>query len=303
MKSYNTSKENQTQGEIMLPSPLDMLDDIVVNEFSEKSALEFRNKVMKIAKLDPQRPIVVYIDSYGGSVYALGSMIAVMEEAPNPFITVAVGKAMSCGAMLLAAGDMRFADKNSEMLIHEISAGALGDVNDIKNDSENIIKLNKKWMDFLGEKCGKKDGYEYIKNLIKEQDGRNIYLDPKQAKEFGLVDYVGSPYIQPVVLYQISNSNKEDPVKERQEQEQEAPPSFLEALSKLAASEGGEVQVMSLSDLANDDLPPVIKKAIKGGKKPKKVPAKKKPVKKTPAKKKPAKKPVEKKKTTKKKTK
>jgi len=262
----------------MLPSPLDMLDDIVVNDFTEKSALDFRNKVMKIAKFDPQRPIVVYIDSYGGSVYALGSMISVMNEVPNPFITVAVGKAMSCGAMLLAAGDMRFADTESEMLIHELSAGALGDVNDIKNDSEHIIQLNIKWMNFLGEKCGKTDGYNYIKKLLKEQDGRNIYLDPKKAKEFGLIDYIGLPQIQPIVMYQVSNSNTGDPIKEKQAEKEaqgENPTGLVEMLKKMA--ESGEVKVMKLSDL----VPPIIpekevEKPDSAKKAPKKKPAKKK---------------------------
>ena len=287
----------------MLPSPLDMLDDIVVNEFSEKASLDFRNKVMKIAKLDPQRPIVVYIDSYGGSVYALGSMIAVMEEVPNPFITVAVGKAMSCGAMLLAAGDMRFADKNSEMLIHEISAGALGDVNDIKNDTENIVKLNKKWMNFLGDKCGKKDGYEFIKNFIKEQDGRNIYLDPQQAKEFGLVDYVGSPYIQPLTMYQISNSNKEDPVSDKPTRKDQGSgdeqSSLMETLNKLSEAGAADVQVVKLSDIAEGDIPPAIKEILGV---PKKKTTKKKTTKKKTTKKAAPKKKTTKKKTTKKKT-
>lgn len=205
-----------------------MLDDIVVNEFSERSALDFRNKVMRIAKLDPQRPITVYIDSYGGSVHALASMISVIEEVPNTFIMVAVGKAMSCGAILLAAGDYRFADKHSMMLIHEISAGSMGDVNDIKNSTENIIKMNEYWLDYLAKKCGK-SGFQDIKDIIRNQDGRDINLNPMQAKEFGLVDYVGSPVITAMCVYGIENTNKDDPIKKQPMQMQEELPPELPA--------------------------------------------------------------------------
>ncbi len=269
----------------MLPSPLDMLDDIVVNEFNEKAALDFRNRVMKIAKLDPQRPIVVYIDSYGGSVYALGSMIAVMEEAPNAFITVAVGKAMSCGAMLLAAGDMRFADKHSEILIHEISAGAIGDVNDIKNDTENIVKLNEKWMNFIAEKCGIEGGFQAIKELIRMKDGRNLYFNPQQAKEFGLIDHVGSPHITPVLMYQVSNSNKEDPIEPKSAPEEQGSSALVDMLKQMA--ENGDVKMVKLSD-----MDPELQEKVKDAKKK---------TKKTTKKKAPAKKKVTKKKTTKKK--
>ena len=55
-------------------------DEIWVNEFSEDSAGKFRDELLDACKGDPKKPIVVYIDSYGGSVDALSSMIETMDE-------------------------------------------------------------------------------------------------------------------------------------------------------------------------------------------------------------------------------
>ena len=53
----------------------------------------------------------------------LASMIETMDEVPNPIITVAHGMAMSCGAVLLSHGDIRFVGKNSRIMVHEVSGG------------------------------------------------------------------------------------------------------------------------------------------------------------------------------------
>ncbi len=88
-------------------------DEIWVIEFTAESAQEFREKLLEQSKDNPNRPIIVYIDSYGGQVDALAKMISTMDEIPNPIITACVGKAMSCGAILLSHGDIRFCDPHS----------------------------------------------------------------------------------------------------------------------------------------------------------------------------------------------
>src|ERR1700693_3667985 len=111
-------------------------DEILVNDFTEDSAQEFRDKLLEAAKDDPMKPIVVYIDSYGGEVDALAKMIETMDEVSNPVITVAMGKAMSCGAMLLSHGDIRFCGKHSRVMIHEVSIGTGGDVHDVESTAK-----------------------------------------------------------------------------------------------------------------------------------------------------------------------
>ena len=176
-------------------------DDIVVNKFTEEEARSFRKKVLRRAHFDPNLPIVVYIDSYGGNVDALNTMIATLHQIPNPIVTVCMGKAMSCGAILLAAGDHRFCDPNSRILIHEVSAGSIGPVNEIENDAREVRRLNNQMMNFLAKRCNKT--YKEIKDMMHQQDSRDINLTPKKALEFGIVDYIGMPVIKPLVMYTV----------------------------------------------------------------------------------------------------
>lgn len=175
--------------------------DIVVNKFTEESARDFRKKVLAKASIDPNMPIIVYIDSYGGYVDSLNSMIGTMHQVPNPFITVCVGKAMSCGAILLAAGDHRFCDSNARILIHEVSGGSIGPVNELEADAKETRRLNNQMMNFLAKRC--KYTYKEIKDMMKEQDSRDIVLTPKKALEWGLVEVIGMPVVKPVVAYTV----------------------------------------------------------------------------------------------------
>lgn len=176
-------------------------DTIIVNKFNEDSAREFRKRVFKASSADPSMPIVVYIDSYGGYVDALNNMLATMRMVPNKFVTVCVGKAMSAGAALLAAGDFRFCDVGSRIMIHELSGGAVGSIDDIKTDAKESDRLNLQLMTDIATRCGKT--YKELKQIIKDNEGRDLYLTADQAKEFGIVDFIGLPAIKPVVMYAI----------------------------------------------------------------------------------------------------
>jgi ATP-dependent Clp protease protease subunit len=175
--------------------------EIYVSRFTEESAKDFRRKLKYRSAKDPNVPIDIYIDSYGGYVDSLNSMLAAMNEVPNQIVTVCVGKAMSCGAVLLAAGDHRFCDPMARILVHEISGGAIGHNDDIQTDARESARLNKQMMEFLAMRCNK--SYNDIKRIMKDEDARDLYLTAEQAKEFGLVDYIGLPQIIPITMYSI----------------------------------------------------------------------------------------------------
>lgn len=178
-------------------------NEIWVTKFDEDSAKKFRDSVIMISKLDPSRPVIVYIDSYGGAVDSLASMIETLDEVPNPIVTVCVGKAMSCGAILLSHGDVRLCGKHSRIMIHEVSSGTFGDVHDMHADVTEAKRLNEYFMGLLARNCGFKS-YDEIRKLIKEQDGRDRYMTAPQAVEFGIVDAVGTPKISHSLVYEIT---------------------------------------------------------------------------------------------------
>lgn len=177
--------------------------EIWVTKFDEEHAQKFRLAVMEASKLDPSRPIVIYIDSYGGYVDALAKMIETLDEIPNPIVTACMGKAMSCGAILLSHGDVRFLGKHSRVMVHEVSSGTFGNVQDMKDDVKETVRLNSHFMGLLARNCGFKH-YEEFREILKQQDGRDLYLHGEEAIKFGIVDAIGLPKISGRMMYEVS---------------------------------------------------------------------------------------------------
>lgn len=178
-------------------------DEIWVTDFTQEAAQEFREKLLDESRDNPSRPIIVYIDSYGGSVDALAKMIAAMDEIPNPIITACMGKAMSCGILLLSHGDVRFCDPHSRIMIHKVSSGTWGQVDEMKNDVAETARLNEYWMSFLATNSNMKGGYDELNAYIKSKDGSDRYLTAAEAKRLGVVDVVGRPKIVSVTAYEV----------------------------------------------------------------------------------------------------
>ena len=85
-----------------------LIDDLPIiirlTKFDEASAKAFSSAVMK-AQNTGQPVLPIIIDSYGGQVYSLMSMISDIKHSRIPVATIVQGKAMSCGAILFSFGD------------------------------------------------------------------------------------------------------------------------------------------------------------------------------------------------------
>lgn len=191
--------------------------EIWVTKFDEEHAQKFREQVMAVAKTDPARPVVIYIDSYGGYVDALAKMIETLDEIPNPIVTACMGKAMSCGAMLLSHGDVRFLGKHSRVMVHEVSSGTIGNVQDMKDDVKETVRLNEYFMGLLAKNCGFKN-YDELRSVLKEQDGRERYLFGQDALAFGIVDALGTPKISGRMMYEVAKQSNRAPNADRNKQ-------------------------------------------------------------------------------------
>ncbi len=196
---------------------LKLTKEIWVTKFDEEHAQKFRKAVMEIAEIDHARPVVIYIDSYGGYVDALAKMIETLDEVPNPIVTCCMGKAMSCGAILLSHGDVRFLGRHSRVMIHEVSSGTVGHVQDMKDDVNETIRLNEHFMGLLARNCGFKN-YEELRSVLKEQDGRDRYLVGDEAMKFGIVDAIGLPKINARTIYEVTKQPVRPPLDSRNKQ-------------------------------------------------------------------------------------
>lgn len=185
--------------------------EIWVNEFTEKSAQRFREQVLDMAARGGEQLLIpIYIDSYGGYVDSLAKMIDVMDQVPNRFATIVSGKAMSCGAILLSHGDLRWCSPNSRVMIHNIHSGSWGDAYDKEQAARETMRMQKHFMGLLAKNCDYT--YTQLENLIKQTiSSKEIWLDADEAFEFGIVDYVGLPVFTPIVQMAVD----EAPTKKR----------------------------------------------------------------------------------------
>jgi ATP-dependent Clp protease protease subunit len=168
---------------------------IRVNEFNEKSAKEFSQK-MTLAHNTGQPIIPILIDSYGGEVYSLMYMISEIEDASLPVMTIVQGKAMSCGAILLSCGDpgMRFAAPNATIMIHDVAGGAFGKVEEMKSRTKEAERLNQKVYSIMDRNCGKPEGFFWGK--IQSKGRSDWYLSSKKAKKHNLVNHLRIPTME-----------------------------------------------------------------------------------------------------------
>ena len=167
---------------------------IRVNKFDEESAEKFQQEIA-LAHNTGQSVIPVVIDSYGGQVYSLMTMISAIKHAELPVATIVEGKAMSCGAVLLSFGEegMRFADPDATVMIHDVSSGSWGKIEELKADVKEAERLDDKIYTMMARNCGKKD--DYFKKKVFTRKHADWFMDASEAKKHGLVNHLRVPKI------------------------------------------------------------------------------------------------------------
>lgn len=168
-------------------------------DFTAESALKLRKDILEVAEIGEDVPVVIYINSYGGSVDALNKVLDLLDSLPNRIITVCSGTAMSAGAVLLSYGDERYIGANSRVMIHQVSSGTFGTVTDMEASVKETKKLNNRFLATLAKKCKKTP--RQMKAIFEKNVDK--YLTPQEAKKFGLVDKTGTPRLKQVVSYEL----------------------------------------------------------------------------------------------------
>lgn len=165
---------------------------IRVNKFDEDSAEKFQQEI-GLAHNTGQKVIPVVIDSYGGQVYSLMTMISAIRHSELPIATIVEGKAMSCGAVLLSFGEegLRFADPEATVMIHDVSSGTHGKIEELKADVKEAERLDDKIFTMMARNCGKKD--DYFKKKVFSRKHADWYMDAEEAKKHGLVNQLRVP--------------------------------------------------------------------------------------------------------------
>lgn len=153
---------------------------------TDESAASIVAQIMHIAAEKKNAKISLYINSPGGSVTAGLAIVDAMNLVPNEVETVVIGQACSMGAVILANGSpgSRVALENARIMIHQPSGGVQGTAADIQTSFEEMTRLKEILYRILARKTGQTE------EKIAEDCGKDYFLSPDEALEYGLVDSV-----------------------------------------------------------------------------------------------------------------
>ena len=160
---------------IFLGAPI---DDVVANDVIAQ--------LLVLESTDPDRDILIYINSPGGSFTALTAIYDTMQFVRPEIQTFCMGQAASAAAVLLAAGTKgkRFALEHSRVLIHQPSGEGQGQVTDLEIQANEILRMRSLLEYMLEQHTGQS------RDKIKADIERDTILTAEQAKAYGIVDEV-----------------------------------------------------------------------------------------------------------------
>ena len=135
---------------------------------------------------EPDKDIYLYINSPGGSVTAGMAVYDTMQYIPNDVVTIGMGMAASMGQFLLTGGTAgkRFALPNTDILMHQGSAGIGGTASDIKIQAQYLLRTKKTMTDLTALHSG-----QSVETILRDAD-RDRWFTPEEAKEYGLIDEI-----------------------------------------------------------------------------------------------------------------
>jgi ATP-dependent Clp protease protease subunit len=135
---------------------------------------------------DPEKDIMLYINSPGGSVTAGLAIYDTMQYLHCDVATLCMGQAASMGSFLLAAGTKgkRYALPHSRVIIHQVLASFEGQATDIEIHAREILQTRDRVNELLSKHTGQSV------ETIRRDTERDNFMTAAQAKEYGLIDEV-----------------------------------------------------------------------------------------------------------------
>lgn len=166
-----------------------LLEDRIIflnGEINDQTANLIIAQLIYLEGKDPDKDIMMYINSPGGSVVAGMAIYDTMNYIKCDVCTVCVGLAASMAAILLSSGTKgkRYVLPNSEVMIHQPLGGFQGQASDIKIHAEHMMRTKKLINKILSQNTGMS-----IETIEKDTD-RDNYMTAEEAKKYGLIDKI-----------------------------------------------------------------------------------------------------------------
>jgi ATP-dependent Clp protease protease subunit len=158
------------------------LGDSVDDELANLTIAE----LLHLESEDPEKEIALYINCPGGSVYAGLAIYDAMQFVKPAIATIAVGTAISMGALLLAGGarGKRMALPNAKILIHQLWAGFEGQASDIEIQARETIALTRRMEELIAQ-----HSEQSLEKVSKDMQ-RDYFMSAEEAVAYGIIDGV-----------------------------------------------------------------------------------------------------------------
>ena len=143
-------------------------------------------QLLFLAHEDPKKPIKLYINSPGGSVYDGLAIIDTINYIAPDVETIGIGLQASMGAMLLSSGAKghRYCLPNSRIMIHQPSSGTEGKITDQEIMLREGVFLKKRLAEIFAKNTGKK-----LEQVEKDMD-RDHWMSAEEALSYGIIDKI-----------------------------------------------------------------------------------------------------------------
>jgi len=154
------------------------IDDTVANDVMAQ--------LLTLESMDPDRDIILYINSPGGSFTALTAIYDTMQFVRPDVMTICLGQAASAAAVLLAGGakGKRYALEHSRILIHQPYSEGGGQASDIEIQAKEIMRMRSLLEELIARHSVRKP------EDIAQDIERDKILTAAEAVEYGLIDQV-----------------------------------------------------------------------------------------------------------------
>ncbi|UOE45272.1 ATP-dependent Clp protease proteolytic subunit [Agromyces larvae] len=157
-------------------------------QVDDASADDIMAQLLVLESMDPDRDIMMYINSPGGSFTAMTAIYDTMQYIRPQIMTVVLGQAASAAAVIAAAGTpgKRLALPNARILIHQPAMGEAGhgQASDIEIQAAEIMRM-RTWLEETLARHSKRDQQQ-----VHDDIDRDKILSAEEALEYGLIDQV-----------------------------------------------------------------------------------------------------------------
>ena len=143
-------------------------------------------QLLFLEKKDPDKDIIMFINTPGGEVYSWMAIYDVMQYVKCDVSTICVGLAASMGSVILAGGTKgkRYSLPHSKIMIHQPLGGAEGQASDIVIQAEEILKVKNMFIELMAKHTGQK-----IETVANDME-RNKWMNADEALKYGIIDKI-----------------------------------------------------------------------------------------------------------------